>query len=189
MESLDTRDLIAGIISGDKEAFSEFYNRNWEFLYQFAISRLKDTDEAKDVVQEIFVTAWLKKEQLESVENIRAYLLTMVKHETIRKISHALRLQEKITHYHEYVLPSFVLPDDHAAYKELVSILDREIENLPDRQREIYRLNKEQELSIQEIAAQLNLSSQTVKNQLGLAKKRLRTAASEAMLGLLFLMQ
>lgn len=182
MEHLYGQDLITRIKEGDGSAFETLYQQNWQQLYIFAVKRLDDEEEAKDVVQEVFINLWAKRHNILIHQNVGGYLMQMTKNEIIRKVQQALRNQEKTEQYRLHIIPSLLQIYDRLDYKELEKHLQKEVGSLPSRQQQIYKLHNEEDLSIREIAENLEISEQTVKNQLVTANKKIRIALKEALL-------
>lgn len=182
MEPLYGQDLITRIKEGDGSAFETLYQQNWQQLYIFAVKRLDDEEEAKDVVQEVFINLWTKRHNILIHQNVGGYLMQMTKNEIIRKVQQALRNQKKTEQYRLHIIPSLLQIYDRLDYKELEKHLQKEVGSLPNRQQQIYKLHNEEDLSIREIAENLEISEQTVKNQLVTANKKIRIALKEALL-------
>ena len=177
--------LLDRIKEGRPDAFEELFNRYWEPLYLFALKRVQSEDDAKDIVQELFIKFWLKKDQIVITKNLESYLFSIVKYEVLHKVSQLLRSEEKKQYYQDNILPQFTEFLDPVQEKELLAAIDKQVHSLPERLKEVYLLRKEEGLSIREIAGKLNISEQTVKNQLGLAVKRMRGALKETLIVIL----
>lgn len=172
--------LIDEVKNNHSPAFEEIFKRYWEPLYLFAFKKLRDEDDAKDVVQNVFINFWQRSATLEITDTLEKYLFSAVRYELLHKIAQSIKQQEKIAHYRNVVLPDFTAALDPLQQKELMAAIEKQVDALPERLREIYRLSKEENLSIREIALQLNISEQTVKNQLSTALKKLRVGLKEA---------
>lgn len=172
--------LVDKVRNNNNSAFEEIFKRYWNPLYVFAFKKLKDEDDAKDVVQNVFINFWRRSATLEITDTLEKYLFSAVRYELLHKISQSIKQQEKITHYYNVVMPNFMTALDPLQQKELMAAIEQQIDALPDRLKEIYQLSKEENLSIKEIAMRLNISEQTVKNQLGTALKKLRVGLKEA---------
>lgn len=167
-------ELLHAMKNGDAEAFKALYDRYWEPLYLKACQRV-DKDEAKDMVQEVMTTLWRRRKDIFTFEDgkIGRYLFTAVKY---RVITHYAYTADEVRHPHLFD----VLTDEAAVnsleVRELSELIESEINRLPARMQQVFRLSREDDLSIADIARRLNLSEQTVKNQLTEALKRLRTS-------------
>lgn len=174
--SVDDLELINFLKLDDDAAFTEIYERHSENLMDFASSKLDDLDEAGDIIHDVFVKLWVERKQLKINRNLKAYLFTMVRYRIIDK------MRRNVTH-EDYKSLVIALQrttgseiEQHLAAKEIKQTVDMALEKLSPRVREIYKLSREEELSISEIATQLQLSEQTVKNQLTAALRHLRQA-------------
>jgi RNA polymerase sigma-70 factor (family 1) len=159
---------------GDQQAFTEIYNRYAESLAGFAASKLYDLDDAKDILHDLFVKFWENREQLYIISNLQSYLFSIIRHRIIDKIRKNITREEyaSIAQSLTAVYPHSI--DKHVEAKELEQTIGKLLNQLPPRVKEIYKLSREQGLSNHEIAEKLNLSEQTIKNQLSTALKHLR---------------
>jgi len=172
--SLTDLQLIGLLKKDDELAFAEIYKRYAGALTGFAASKLFDLEDARDIIHDLFVKLWENKNQLQVDRDLKAYLFTMIRYSVIDKI------RKNITRK-EYAVMVQSLSDLHAAtieqqiaVKELQQNIQKSLNELSPRVKEIYLLSREQNRSIPEIATQLQLSEQTVKNQLSTALKHLR---------------
>jgi RNA polymerase sigma-70 factor (ECF subfamily) len=171
--------LLRRLRNGDEKAFEQIYQDYSSALIGFAGSRLETLAEAKDVVQDVFMSLWIKREVLQINVSLQSYLYTAIRYKVIDHI----RKNVQRDYYAKAV--SHLKPQsentvyDDIFYKELNGLMDSEIGKLPLRTREVFLMSRKRHLSIAEIATQLNVSEQTVKNQLTTALKKLRPALSK----------
>lgn len=177
-------------VKGDSDvAYSQLFDRYWEEMFSIAYRRVGDEATAKDIVQNIFIHTWENRRQISIKETMRPYLFTALKYSVVRHIYRQARHGTTDLPLSVYSLPEEVLdPQDRHQYDALQEMVQSEIAEMPDKMREIFVLNHQQELSIREIALRLSLSEQTVKNQLGRALKRLRFRLRDQALFLSFLL-
>lgn len=156
-------------------ALNGLFERYWKKLYAAAYVRLKDEAEAKDCVQEIFIGLWQRRKQLTIPESVNGYLYHAVKNRVINLLHARLTREKYVARYLEgftgYQEDSFA--DIEA--KELSTIVEDEITRMPEQMRTVYLLSRQENMSGQDIARRLNLSHQTVRNQIANALKRIRT--------------
>ena len=179
--------LLASI-KNDEQAFRIIYDRYWSRLFYYALNVLEDRTICEDIVQEVFVSLWQKSDSLK-INNLSAYLLQSVKFQIFNHLRNGKIAQQ----YLERI--SFLQfhndTEEQLIAKELESELTRLIDLLPERCRQIFLLSRFEHRSNQEIALQLGLSVQTVKNQISKALASLREEipadASFALLLFLFL--
>ena len=174
-QSLSDAALLHAIKDGDADAFKALYDRYWERLYLKACQRV-DKDAAKDLVQEVITTLWRRRNDIFTFDDgeIGRYLFTAIKY---RVITHYAYTAEEIKNSTLFdMLLSDEVPGKNLETRELSEFIESEIRRLPTRMQEVFRLSREDDLSISDIAHRLNLSEQTVKNQLTEALKRLRAS-------------
>jgi RNA polymerase sigma-70 factor (ECF subfamily) len=171
---LSDAELLYAIKEGDTSAFKTLYDRYWERIYMKACQRV-DKDEAKDLVQEVMITLWRRRKDIFTFEDgeIGRYLFTAVKY---RVISHYAYSAARIRNSDLFDGSGDPVSSNSLEAKELGAFIESEVNRLPARMRQIFRMSREDDFSIAEIARRLGLSEQTVKNQLTEALKRLRIA-------------
>ncbi|PUZ21535.1 RNA polymerase sigma-70 factor, ECF subfamily [Chitinophaga costaii] len=168
-------DEILSISNTDRHrAFELAFQQYWQPLFTQAYKKVQQEDIAKDLVQETFVAFWHNLEQLTAETKLLPYLYGILRNKVLQhyeKSEVRLRYAMKVASQPEHAAPSgFHL----LVNKELQGILDDEVASMPERMRTIYLLRKDQQLSIKDIATQLSLSGQTIKNQLNAATNRLK---------------
>jgi RNA polymerase sigma-70 factor (family 1) len=178
-------ELVVLLKQGDELAFAEVYKRYAEKLAGFAGSKLYSLEDARDILHDVFVKLWEGREQLHITSNLQSYLFAVIRHRIIDKIRKNITREE----YASAVQSMAVFYDSDAGkqveLKELKKTIGDSLNQLSPRIKEIYKLSREEGLSNREIAEKLNLSEQTVKNQLSAALKHLRQTLGP--LGLLVL--
>jgi RNA polymerase sigma-70 factor (family 1) len=169
---LTDQELTALLKAGDQLAFTEIYQRYGKALTTFAAaeSRLNDLDDAGDVLHDLFVWLWEERAKLAITGNLKNYLFTAIRN---RIIDH-IRKNNTRQKYADLLEELSYSLEQQLEAKELGQMLEHSITELSPRTAEIYRLSRQDHLSVKEIAAQLGLSEQTVKNQLTTALKHLR---------------
>ena len=169
--NLSDAELTLLLKEADEVAFTEIYNRHWKLIYVHVYKMLRDEDEAKDVVQVVFGNLWIKAASIKNNLNISGLLYTSARNKVFDLI-------EKNKVRNDYIGEIAVFMSDHANEKvdtidekRILQILEREIQKLPPKMKEIFELSRKENLSHKEIAARLNISEQTVKKQVQNALK------------------
>lgn len=169
----DDQDLLELLRSGDQLAYTEIYHRYKFILHQHAWNKLRNKEEAQDVLQEVFTKLWLNRESLQINTNLSGYLYSAVRNRVLDHFSHnevKLKYISKVTPdlYHD-------VPTDHRVREnQLRAIIDKEIAELPPRMRQVFELSRKQHLTHKEIAELLGTSEETVKKQVSGALRVLR---------------
>ncbi|WP_367866050.1 RNA polymerase sigma factor [Pedobacter sp. WC2423] len=167
-------DLTGLLKSGDQHAFAEIYNRYKFVLYNHAWNKLKSREEARDLIQEVFSMIWDKREVLQIGQNLSGYLYTCVHNQFINRVVHQTVKNKYIDSIKQYIERGVVYTDHLVRENMLKEIIDREIDSLPPRMKEVFILSRRQHLSHKEIAKMMNTTEQTVKKQMVYALKILR---------------
>lgn len=168
------RILIERIIGGDHEAFDHVYNMYAGRLYAFAIQYCKNETDAEDIVQETFIKLWMGRSSIRNRDSLKALLFTIAHHRLVN--AYKTRLNSPL--YEDYVLARDVSVnpdgDRRMEYAEFESMVNRELDMLPPTQRRVIMMSRFESLSNAEIARDLGLSIQTVKNSLSTGLRHLR---------------
>lgn len=165
-------ELFGLVKSGDETAFSALYRRHWQRMYNSAYKRLQCKDQSQDIVQNIFVDLWERKESVE-IENLEAYLHTAVRFQVFKLTSRQPQ-QSAFLQTFEATLAGTFRADDAVLENEVRSLLTLWIEALPGKRREIFLLHCFHGLPTADIADRLGISQKTVQNQLNTAHTELR---------------
>jgi len=164
-------ELLQAIKGDDTAAFKVLYDRYWKALFIKACQRV-DKDDAKDMVQEVMITFWRRRKHItiKAGGEIGGYLFAAIKYQVISHYAFS-GATIKADAFFDILEQTESNPLET---KELQQRIEEEVSRLPARMQQIFRMSREEEYSITEIAQQLQLSEQTVKNQLTEALKRLR---------------
>jgi RNA polymerase sigma-70 factor (family 1) len=168
---LELSDLLK---SGDHAAYNEIYNRYERLLYIHAYKRLRDREEARDIIQDLFTVLWTKRSEIQFTGSLRAYLFTAVRNRIFDLAARQQLQSEYIISLQHYIDQGHYTTDHQARHNQLLAIIDHEIAQLPPKMRAVFELSRNEQLSHREIAEQLDISEQTVKKQVQNALKVLR---------------
>ncbi len=178
--------LIDMLKCDNMAAFNELYCRYWEVLYDIAYKKINDKEDAKDIVHDLFLQLWNNRVSLNIHKSFSGFLFITLKNKIIDKQRLAT---SRLNKNNQIAKESATHQDtvyDEVRYNELNTFFKREIDQLPEKMKEIYRLSQEENLTPDEIASRLFVSVQTVKNQLSTANKRLRHNINKYLTAILF---
>lgn len=167
--------LVALMKAGEESAFNEIYSRYGMPLYHQANQMLRDTETAKDLVQELFITLWSNVDQIRADVNLAGYLYIAVRNRVFKLIEKGRVRNDYLNAIAKYASDVSTETMDDLDEKELSLILQQEIDRLPPRMKEVFELSRKDNLSHREIADQLGISDKTVKKQINNVLKILRT--------------
>lgn len=158
--------------SGDENAFTKLYRRHWQSLFNGAYKRLQCKDQSQDIVQNIFIDFWERRNSLD-VGNVQAYLHTAVRFQVFKYTARQPQ-NARLLHSFEASLAAAGHADDAILEEEILTLLSLWINALPLKGREIFLQHYFEGLSTSEIAARLDIAQKTVQNQLNTATAELR---------------
>lgn len=177
--------LLELLKKGDDKAFTAMYNRYWDRLLFIAGIKFRDLAVAEEIVQDVFLDLWKRREELEITTGLEPYLAVSVKYKVINAQAKLKRAME----YRQYAVHHNPLHDNDTEewlrFRELKHKLSRLVSALPEKCRITYQLSREEGLSQNEIAARLNVSKKAVEANLSRALKSLRKAFSHLITSLL----
>lgn len=157
-----------------ESAFTILYTRYAGQLYKKALVRFGNDPDARDTVQEVFISLWRNRQTINASATLSPYLFTALKYAIIRKIYRNARHGIPVPLSTALLEKEAGPEEDHLRVKDLQSILSVELNHLPVRMKQVYDLSRVECLRSPEIADRLKISEQTVKNTLTTALKRLR---------------
>jgi RNA polymerase sigma-70 factor (family 1) len=165
-KSYDESELILLLKSGNQAAFAEIYNRYWTILIDTAYQRLKSIEAAEEIVQDVFVSFFLRREQIFLNSTLEAYLKTALKY----KVYNVYRSQQvHLSHLDAIIKDQKIdplTPDSVLEIKELQARVRQVADKMPEKCRQVFLLSRFEHLSQQEIADQMGISISTVKKHM-----------------------
>lgn len=180
-------DLTRQIKSGEKQAYQILFERYAPKIYYFALPYLKSNADSEELVQDVFLKVWEKREFLDSNQNIKAFIFKIA----INTIYDFIRRKNIENAFQEFSKANNRDNSnntwDTVIFEEMQARINILIAQMPEQRRKIFRLSKNKGCSNEEIAQQLNLSKRTVENQLYRALSFLKEQLkNESVIALLF---
>lgn len=189
MEKAGEQELLSLIRSSDYAAFEELHRRYYKSLLTLAIKKIGDEDEAYDLLQDMFIELWEKREGFSIQNPLGNYLKNRLwfklsgyfrskgfKEKHFQNFSAFLKTEQDRMPY----LDALEIREMDHQYELVMSVINRTIEEMPDKMREVFLMSRSNKYSILEIAEVLNISPKTVKNQINIAMNRIRQATSDS---------
>lgn len=165
---------MAAVSPNKQTEIEDLFRFNYRPLCMYALHYLQDTDLVEDVVQECFTTLWEKLEQGTPVVNRRAYLYMTVRNRCLDQLRRKGIRTESLKPYDTYG----IIEEDDAQERSVIEAkLWTAIDSLPEKCREVFLLSKRDGLKYEEIAKELGLSVNTVRNQISKALNVLKNGA------------
>lgn len=168
-----------------KQSFEELFRTYFKQLSYFAFGFVKDQDTAKEIVHDVFINLWNKRDTIDLNKSVKSYLYTSVHNRCLnsirdnRKFNHMVEIESASEHYHS--------DSDNLVAEEIQEKINKTLDSLPEKCREIFYLSRFEELRYNEIAERLSISVKTVEAQMSKALKIFRDSLREYMITLLVL--
>lgn len=179
--------LLQQLTHNDQAAFTVIYQRYWKSLFREAMNVLRSQKEAEDCVQELFVSLWKRRQTLSVSSSLKAYLQTAVRYQCIDRIEKDMIRGGYLEDFTNYLAAQQALSsiEEELDARELAASIDQVMDKMPGKMREVFRLSRQEHLTHREIAERLNISEETVKKQIYLALKILKTHLGDTSLAML----
>lgn len=160
---------------GDEKAFSALFRHFYDRLLYFSIQYVYAREAAEEIVSDVFVRIWNRREELDKIVNLEVYLFVAVKNHSLNYLEQysSLRITPLNDDSGLSELTNAVDPERTMEWKEILFKMDREVGRLPDQCRRVFKLIKEEGFKYKDVAEILNISPRTVETQLFRAMKRL----------------
>lgn len=185
--SLPDSDLVLLLLSEDQAAYTEIYKRYHATLYIHIFNKLRNREESRDIVHNLFSKLWEKRTELNLTTSLSSYLFTAVRYQVFDFISRQyiqsayIKSIKKFAEQYDYET-DFMLREN-----QLKSLIELEIAALPPKMREIFELSRKKFLTHKDIAEKLNISEKTVKKQVNNSLKILRAKLGSGIFNIFFL--
>lgn len=176
------------IVSLDKKAFEELFRTHFSPLSYFARGYVKDMDAAKEIVHDVFIQLWNKKDSIDTGRSVKSYLFTSVHNRCLNHIRDRKKFNLNTAGIDSTILESQSEASDRMEVAELEARIRIVMEMLPEKCREIFILSRYHDLKYSEIATKLDLSVKTVEAQISKALKIFREQLKDYMIMIFLLL-
>ena len=173
-KSLSDAPLINLLNEEDHRAFTELYLRHSAPMYMYARKLFHDPGDAKDAVQEVLTYIWNKRVDLQITGSVTFYLYCSIRHRLLNTIKRKKNYDRYLNSLSDFIDAGEYITDEHIREKEVLLEIEKTIQALPRKMREIFEMSKISHLSHESIAAKLNISNKTIRNQLSNALNIIR---------------
>lgn len=174
------RELLLAMAKGDEKAFRQLFNHYWPHIYSVAFAFTKSIVLSEEIVQDVFLKVWLKRELLTPVKNFKGYLFTVARNHIYNELRKKSCEQAFAEYLEEYFIEISSLPEQQLFLKETQSLVDEAVAHLPVQQRTVYELSRKDGLDHSQIADKLGISKLTVKSHMNKALHVIRQVYQSA---------
>ncbi|SHN32056.1 RNA polymerase sigma factor [Chitinophaga sp. CF418] len=176
--SYSDKELFRLISEGDENAFRQLFHHYVPQLQPLARHITKIDAVAEDIIQETFLKLWISRDKLSTIENPRSWLLKIVFHQSFSYLRRQAVHDKAINKLGED--QELFTPETNLAYTTMVKLIGEAVAQLPPQAKRIYLLSREKGMKIPEIADELSLSPNTVKNSLVRSLQTIRKYLEQA---------
>lgn len=175
----EDRDLVIRLINNDREAFCELYAKYKDRLLYFAVKFVKSHESAEDIYHDAFTVIWQSRRFLDPEKSFSSYLYAIIKN----RILNILRDMENNRKLKSYILANSIDYSDstnqYIRTNELRVILDKALDKLTPRQRQVFEMSRNGQMAHKEIAETLGISVLTVQEHISVALKTIKSYLKE----------
>jgi RNA polymerase sigma-70 factor (ECF subfamily) len=173
-------ELVRRIRAGDERALEVVFRAHYAGMASFVQRYVRSSDLAEELVQDVFLKLWSKREQLTEIETFRTYLFRAARNTALNYLRRA-KLERRWREEQAVVdePPTSYSADEETTEQEVAKAVQAAIQRLPPRCREIFLLSRDGGLTYAEIARSLEISVKTVETQMGRALKSLRSSLQQ----------
>lgn len=179
------KELIRLIAGDDEIAFRQLFERYSDNIYGVAMAYTKSADAAEEIVQDVFVKIWMNRNKLLQVERFDDYLFIVARNYILNYLRNNKKNKQFTTQLFDHFGEHAITPEDEFLVKESQKLIEQAVAALPPQQQMVYELRRRQDLSLEDIASQMNISRNTARNHLNQALKQikeyLRTHSGDAL--------
>jgi len=163
----------------DERALEFLFRDHFTGLCQFAVGYIKDTEAAKEIVQDAFVSLWEKRDSIDMSKPVKTYLSTTVRNRCLNYLRDHKKFSSDLLALENLSIDTIYDQPDKLVESDIHQQISRAIEELPEKCREIFKLSRHQNLKYQQIADELQISVKTVETQMSKALQHMRLRLAE----------
>lgn len=171
--SYKDQELLDAVRYDDEAAFAELFKRYGKVVYKMAYSRIRSRESAEEIVQNLFISFW-EKRRTQRIHNISSYFYIAVKHKVLNVVESQIVQKKYWDYYRTFIPRQENLTERAVEFNELLEAIEERMQHLPEKSKEVFRLNHLEGHSIAEIANSLNLSKKAIQYHLTRSIKELR---------------
>lgn len=176
---MEKNKLITQLKASNKHTFNQLYTEYSGRLYRFIYGYMKSDEDARDMIQEVFIKLWNSRMNMKIDTNIEALLFTITKNVIISTFRKKINEKKYLEHLKHVVVKNHLNTEQQVDYALLSEKVGKLIEGLPKQRQKIYCLSKNKGYTNKAIAKELQISIKTVEDHMTKARKFLKENLKE----------
>jgi len=169
--------LLQQMAEGNRQAFTEVYKRYWEDLFITAAKALRSKEEAADVTQDVFLSLWNRRNELNIQGSLAGYLHTSVRYKCIHYIEKNIIRRDYLVQLAEIAISSSSPNAElNLQLQEMHQAISKTVAKMPLKMQEVYKLSRQEHMSYKEISDSMSISVETVKKHIQRALQLIKKA-------------
>ena len=166
--------LLAQVAEGNEKAFRQLFDYYWQNVYGVAFAMTKSSVISEEIVQEVFLKIWLKRDKLGAVHKFDGYLFMVARNHIYNVLRQKTAEQPFAEHLEEHFLETSALPEEQMMLKETKQLINLAVQQLSPQQRAVFELSRNEGFDHEKIAKKLGISRLTVKSHMTKALQSIR---------------
>lgn len=171
--------ILQQLQAGDGEAFSAIYRHYYSSVHAQVLHLIHSPELAEDITQEIFLKIWENRQKLPDIRSFKSYLFITARNHSLNALKSAARSEAGMSEIIRHFDIARNTTEDDVLSNEYLAFIQRKLDELPPRSREIFRMCREQSKSYDEVAAALGITRDAVKSRMMHAMKTLKNSVEK----------
>ena len=167
-------ELLQLVTKGNERAFRELFDFYWQRIYTVAFTLTKSVVLSEEIVQDVFLKIWTKRDKLPEVKKFDGYLFMVAKNHILNELRKKTTDQTFTDNLEKHFLETSALPEQQLMLKETKQMIDKAVLQLPAQQRLVFDLSRNEGFDYNTIAEKLGISKLTVKSHMTKALQSIR---------------
>ncbi len=168
------REVIESLKAGDHMSYNRIYVKYHDQILRFIHSLIRSLGDAEELTQEIFVTLWAKKDQIDPAKNFNGYIYRMARNSVLNYIKARNVRAGSPLDAAQNEISEYISSEDIVVAREVNLIIELAISRMPEQRKRIMEMSRKEGLSNEEIADRLCIKKSSVEKQISYARKELK---------------
>jgi RNA polymerase sigma-70 factor (family 1) len=166
--------LLKETAGGNRDAYAALYQFFLPKLYHYIYPIIRSKEDTEELLQDIFLSLWEKKEELRNVRSLSPYIFRMARNRLMNIYEHQKVQRKALNYIFQHTEESSVTAEDNYVYRQYHEVVSHALNTLTPKRRQVFEMHTQQDLSHDKIAVELSISKSMVKKQLYAAKRHVK---------------